>query len=65
MKELTIKIDEASAKIVKDLIKYYNLPKLRYAQEKDEFLDNNYLINACEKVVTTIETTIETAIEEK
>ena len=59
MKELTIKIDDVNAKIVKDLLKYYNLPRLKYAQEKDEFLDNNYLINACEKLVTAIETASE------
>ena len=55
MKEITIKIDEVNAKIVMDLIKYYNLPRLKYAQEKDKFLDNNYLINACEKMIKAYE----------
>lgn len=59
MKELTIKIDDVNAKIVMDILKYHSIPSLKIAQEKDKFKDNGYLINACEKLVTAIETASE------
>ena len=48
-KTITIKVDEISAKIVADMLRYYNLYRLKEAEDKDPYLNNDYLITAVEK----------------
>lgn len=49
MKKLTIKVDEVIAEIVMDILRYYNLPQMKLAEERDPFKDNTPYIAAVEK----------------
>lgn len=46
MKILTIKLDEASAKVVNDILQYHDLPSLEEAEKRDPYKDNGYMKNA-------------------
>lgn len=46
MKMLTIKLDEASAKVVNDILQYHDLPLLEEAEKRDPYKDNGYMKNA-------------------
>ena len=43
---LTLKLDPISARIVADMLEYYNLANLEEAEKRDPFKDNGYLIKA-------------------
>jgi len=47
-KKITIEIDEVSAKIVADMLEFFNLHNLKEVEKKDPFKDNSPYINAIE-----------------
>ena len=52
MKKLTIEVDEVSAEIVMNTLRYYNLPQLKLAEERDPFKDNSPYIKAIENMLS-------------
>ena len=46
MKNITITLNEVSAKIVADTLEFYNLYMLEEAERQDPTKDNGYLIKA-------------------
>lgn len=59
MKQLTITVDEVSAKIVADTLRYYNLVMLKQAEERDPLKDNSPYINAIEKCLEAYDKAVE------
>ena len=51
MKKLTIEIDEVSAEIVMNTLRYYNLPLLKEGEVRDPFKDNSPYIKAIENML--------------
>lgn len=41
MEQLTIKVDKISARIVAEMLEFYNLYQLEQAEARDKFLDNS------------------------
>ena len=52
MKNISITINEISARIVAEMLEFYNLPQLKRAEELDQYKDNSPYIKAIEDFLT-------------
>ena len=52
---ITIEIDEVSAEIVANMLRYYNLHQLKEAEVKDPFKDNSPYIKSIENFLDAYE----------
>ena len=55
MKEMTIKIDEVTAKLIANTLEHYNLSKLEEAERLDAYKDNSYMIKAIKNFLKAYE----------